>query len=114
MWKEKDIRGEAGVAGGAGDTEGGGRDVAEIGGGRCIPSPQDGGEVVVMETPYDEEIIILQEKIGRSVIPYGPAPMQQKAENKARQVTAVAAAAPASASDMGDQMRHQLQTLAKQ
>jgi hypothetical protein len=98
--KQKDILVNAVLAGGARDTERVWRDVAQIGGGRFIPIPQDGGEVVVIETPYDEEIIILQEKIGRTVIPYGPAPMQQKAENKARQVTAVAAAAPASASDM--------------
>jgi len=98
--KQRDILVNAVLAGGARDTERVWREVAQIGGGRFIPIPQDGGDVVVIETPYDEEIIILQEKIGRTVIPYGPAPMQRKAENKARQVATVAAAAPASASDM--------------
>lgn len=98
--RQKDILVNAVLAGNARDTERVWRDVAQIGGGRFIAIPQDGGEVVVIETPYDEEIIILQEKIGRTVVPYGPAPLQRRAEDKARQVTAVAAAAPASASDM--------------
>ena len=98
--RQKDIVVNAVLAGGARDTERVWRDVAQRGGGRFIPIPQDGGEVVVIETPYDEEIIILQEKIGRTVVPYGPAPMQRKAEDKVRQVTSVAAAAPSSASDM--------------
>jgi hypothetical protein len=97
---QKDILVNAVLAGGARDTERVWREVAQIGGGRFIPIPQDGGEVVVIETPYDEEIIILQERIGRTVIPYGPAPMQKQVESKMRQVATVAAAAPASASDM--------------
>lgn len=98
--RQKDILVNAVLAGNARDTERVWRDVAQLGGGHFIPIPQDGGEVVVIETPYDEEIIILQEKIGRTVVPYGPAPMQRKAEDKVKQVTAVAAAAPSSASDM--------------
>ena len=98
--KQKDILVNAVLAGGARDTERVWREVAQLGGGRFIPIPQDGGEVVIIETPYDEEIIILQQKIGRTVLPYGPAPMQRRAEDKVRQVTSVAAAAPSSASDM--------------
>jgi hypothetical protein len=98
--QQKDILVNAVLAGGARDTERVWREVAQLGGGHFIPIPQDGGEVVIIQTPYDEEIIILQEKIGRTVLPYGPAPMQRRAEDKVRQVTAVAAAAPASASDM--------------
>jgi hypothetical protein len=98
--QQKDILVNAVLAGGARDTERVWREVAQLGGGRFIPIPQDGGEMVVIETPYDEDIIILQEKIGRTVVPYGPAPMQRRAEDKARQVTSVAAAAPSSASDM--------------
>ena len=98
--RQKDILVNAVLAGGARDTERVWRDVAQQGGGRFIPIPQDGGEIVIIETPYDEEIIILQERIGRTVLPYGPAPMQRRAEDKARQVTSVASAAPASASDM--------------
>ena len=88
------------LAGGARDTERVWREVAQLGGGHFIPIPQDGGEVLIIETPYDEEIIILQQKIGRTVLPYGPAPMQRRAEDKVRQVSSLAAAAPASASDM--------------
>ncbi len=98
--KQKDILVNAVLAGGARDTERVWREVAQRGGGRFIPIPQDGGEVVIIETPYDEEIIILQQRIGRTVLPYGPAPMQRRAEDKVRQVTSVAAAAPSSASDM--------------
>jgi hypothetical protein len=98
--RQKDILVNAVLAGGARDTERVWRDVAQQGGGHFIPIPQDGGEIVIIETPYDEEIIILQERIGRTVLPYGPAPMQRRAEDKARQVTSVASAAPASASDM--------------
>jgi hypothetical protein len=98
--QQKDILVNAVLAGGARDTERVWREVAQLGGGRFIPIPQDGGEVVIIETPYDEEIIILQQRIGRTVLPYGPAPMQRRAEDKVRQVTSVAAAAPSSASDM--------------
>jgi hypothetical protein len=98
--RQKDILVNAVLAGGARDTERVWRDVAQRGGGRFIPIPQDGGEVVVIETPFDEEIIILQEKIGRTVLPYGPPQMQRRAEDKMRQVTSLASAAPSSASDM--------------
>jgi len=96
--QQKDILVNAVLAGQARDTERVWREVAQRGGGRFIPIPQDGGEVVIIETPYDEEIIILQERIGRTVLPYGPA--RRRAEDKVRQVTSVAAAAPSSASDM--------------
>ena len=98
--KQKDILVNAVLAGNARDTERVWRDVAQRGGGRFIPIPQDGGEVVIIETPYDGEIIILQEKIGRTVLPYGPATLQKRTEDKMRQVTSVAAAAPSWASDM--------------
>jgi hypothetical protein len=47
------------------------QDIAQRGGGSYIPIPQDGGAVVVIETPYDDEIIILQGKIDSTVLPYG-------------------------------------------
>jgi hypothetical protein len=96
--QQKDILVNAVLAGQARDTERVWREVAQRGAGRFIPIPQDGGEVVIIETPYDEEIIILQERIGRTVLPYGPA--RRRAEDKVKQVTSVAAAAPSSASDM--------------
>ncbi|QUS42139.1 VWA domain-containing protein [Tardiphaga alba] len=98
--KQKDIIVNAVLAGAARDTERAWRDIAQRGDGRFIAIPQDGGQVVIIETPYDEEIIILQNEINKTVIPYGPRALQKHTENKTRQLSEVAAAAPASASDM--------------
>ena len=70
--KQKDIIVNAVLAGDARDTERVWRDIAQNGNGRFIPIPQDGGQVVIIETPFDEEIIILQREINGTVIPYGP------------------------------------------
>lgn len=98
--KQKDIIVNAVLAGNARDTERVWRDIAQNGNGRFIPIPQDGGQVVIIETPYDEEIIILQREINGTVIPYGPKHLQKKTEDKTRQLSEVAAAAPAQASEM--------------
>lgn len=98
--KQKDIVVNAVLAGNARDTERVWRDIAQNGNGRFIPIPQDGGQIVVIETPFDDEIIILQNEINGTVIPYGPRAMQKRTEEKARQLSEVAAAAPAAASDM--------------
>lgn len=98
--RQKDIIVNAVQAGDARDTERVWHDIAQQGDGRYIPIPQDGGPIVVIETPYDQDVIILQEQINKTVIPYGPPPMQRRTEEKARQLSSVAAAAPASASDM--------------
>ena len=98
--KQKDIIVNAVLAGDARDTERVWRDIAQNGNGRFIPIPQDGGQVVIIETPYDEDIIILQREINGTVIPYGPAPMQKRTEEKTKQLSQVAAAAPAQASEM--------------
>lgn len=98
--KQRDIVVNAVLAGGARDTERVWQDIAQLGDGRFIPIPQDGGEVVVIETPYDDEIIILQKEINGTVIPYGPMKLQKRVEEKTRQLSQVAAAAPAQASDM--------------
>ena len=45
--------------------------IAQFGNGEFIQLPQNGGKVVVIETPYDTEIKILQDKIDKTVIPYG-------------------------------------------
>ena len=70
--KQKDIIVNAVLAGDARDTERVWRDIAQNGNGRFIPIPQDGGQVVIIETPYDDDIIILQREINGTVIPYGP------------------------------------------
>jgi uncharacterized protein YegL len=98
--KQKDIIVNAVLAGNARDTERVWRDIAQNGNGRFIPIPQDGGQVVIIETPYDEDIIILQREINGTVIPYGPGALQKRTEDKTRQLAQVAAAAPAQASEM--------------
>jgi hypothetical protein len=98
--KQQDIIVNAVLAGSARDTERVWQDIAQLGNGRFIPIPQDGGELVVIETPFDEDIIILQNDINRTVIPYGPMKLQKRTEEKTRQLSAVAAAAPSAASDM--------------
>ncbi len=98
--RQKDIVVNAVQAGDARDTAQVWHEIADRGGGRYIPIPQDGGQVVIIETPYDDEIIILQKEINGTVLPYGPPALQRRTEGKARQLSEVAAAAPASASDM--------------
>ena len=98
--KQKGIIVNAVLAGDARDTERVWRDIAQNGNGRFIPIPQDGGQVVIIETPYDDDIIILQKQINGTVIPYGPGAFQKRTEDKTRQLAQFAAAAPAAASDM--------------
>jgi uncharacterized protein YegL len=98
--KQKDIIVNAVLAGTARDTERVWREIAQSGNGRFIPIPQDGGQVVIIETPYDEDIIILQKQINGTVIPYGPRALQKRTEDKTMQLAQVAAAAPAQASEM--------------
>ena len=98
--RQKDIIINAVLAGDARDTERVWRDIAQNGNGRFIPIPQDGGQVVIIETPYDEDIIILQREINGTVIPYGSKQLQKRTEGKTKQLSEVAAAAPAQASEM--------------
>lgn len=98
--RQKDIIVNTVIAGDARDTERVWRDIAQSGNGRFIPIPQDGGHVVVIETPYDGDIIILQKQINETVIPYGPRALQYRTEGKTLQLAQLAAAAPAQASDM--------------
>jgi hypothetical protein len=98
--KQKDIIVNAVLAGDAADTERVWRDIAQNGNGRFIPIPQDGGQIVVIETPYDQDIIILQREINGTVIPYGPRAMQKRTEDQTQQLSKVAAAAPSQASEM--------------
>ena len=98
--KQRDIIVNTVLAGNAQDTERVWRDIAQNGNGRFIPIPQDGGQVVVIETPFDQDIIILQREINGTVIPYGPRALQKRTEDKTRQLSEVAAAAPSQASEM--------------
>src|ERR1700755_2505721 len=98
--KQRDIIVNAVLAGNAQDTARIWRDIAQNGNGRFIPIPQDGGQVVIIETPYDEDIIILQREINETVIPYGPRALQHRTEEKTKQLSQVPAPAPAQASEM--------------
>jgi hypothetical protein len=101
MARERSITVNAVQAGGARDTERVWREIAQMGHGRYIPIPQDGGHLVVIETPFDIEIIELQGRINGTVIPYGPKMQRSSVEQKTKQV----ASAPAStASDMAGYM----------
>ncbi len=92
MAREKDIIVNAVQAGGARDTERVWREIAQLGAGRYIAIPQDGGQIVVIETPYDDEIIELQKRINGTVLPYGPRSKKVRVEEKQRQVAAAPAA----------------------
>jgi hypothetical protein len=98
--KQKDIIVNAVLAGDARDTERVWRDIAQHGNGEFIPIPQDGGQVVTIETPFDGDIIILQREINRTVIPYGSHALQKRTESKTQQLATAAAASPARASEM--------------
>jgi len=108
--RQKDIIVNAVQAGAARDTERVWHEIADGGRGRYIPIPQDGGQIVVIETPYDQDIIILQNRINGTVIPYGPAPLQKRTEEQTRQLSKVAAAAPAAASDMASYINKRART----
>jgi von Willebrand factor type A domain-containing protein len=97
MARDRDITVNAVQAGGARDTERVWREIAQLGNGRYIPIPQDGGHLVIIETPWDTEIIELQGRINGTVIPYGPRAQRSSIEKKTNQL----ASAPASvASEM--------------
>ncbi len=89
--RERDIVVNAVQAGEARDTMRVWREIAQMGNGQYIPIPQDGGKVVIIETPFDVEIIELQERLNGTVLPYGPRYQRSSVEQKTRQ----AAAAPA-------------------
>jgi uncharacterized protein YegL len=96
--KQKDIIVNTVLAGNAQDTERVWRDIAQNGNGRFIPIPQDGGQIVIIETAFDQDIIILQREINGTVIPYGPRSLQKRTEDKTQQL--LQAAAPSQASEM--------------
>src|SRR4029453_3478171 len=76
--RQKGITVNAVQAGNARDTERVWREIAQMGHGDYIPIPQDGGHVVIVETPYDRDIIELQGRINSTVIPYGPRQQRER------------------------------------
>ena len=69
-------------AGDAGDTRQIWQDIARRGQGRYLPIPQDGGEIVEVITPYDEDILRLQQSLDETVLPYGDSARQQDVRSK--------------------------------
>jgi Mg-chelatase subunit ChlD len=80
--RQKGITVNAVQAGNARDTERVWREIAQRGNGEYIPIPQDGGQVVIIETPFDRDIIELQGRINRTVIPYGPRQQRERVEQR--------------------------------
>jgi hypothetical protein len=69
-------------AGNAEDTMRIWRSIAQLGKGEYIPIPQDGGQVSIIVTPYDEEIRRIQILIDETIIPYGLLEVRQKVKTK--------------------------------
>lgn len=59
------------------------KEMASLGKGDYLPIPQDGGRVIVIDTPYDKEILIIQRKLNMTVVPYGSRALQKEVEVKA-------------------------------
>jgi hypothetical protein len=55
--------------------------------------PQDGGQVVIVVTPFDERLREIQIRLNKTVIPYGGRVEQRGVEEKRRQYEAAPAAA---------------------
>lgn len=84
-------------AGPARDTERFWREIAQLGDGKYIPIPQDGGVALIIETPYDREILELQIRLNRTVLPYGKRTQRLKVEER---VNNIAAAPQSTATDI--------------
>lgn len=94
--KRRNIIVNAIQAGEAQDTARVWRSIAQMANGRYIRIPQDGG-VIMVETPYDQDIQRLQNRLGETVIPYGE-PRQASAMRA--KLGEMNSASPATASDM--------------
>lgn len=58
------------------------REMAQLGHGRYMAIPQDGGNITVIETPFDKEIIIVQQNIDKTILPYGSRTVQAELQSK--------------------------------
>ena len=66
------------------------KEIAQFGHGRYISIPQNGGEVVIVVTPFDDDILHMQEELDGSIVPYGSDGQKQELNKK----MAAKAAAP--------------------
>lgn len=93
---EKGIVVDALQCGAAPDTELAWKTIAQLGRGRYAQIPQSGG-VVQISTPWDDEILQIQIRLNKTIVPYG----SQRRQTEVKEKAARAAAAPApAASDM--------------
>ncbi|MDR0440223.1 MAG: VWA domain-containing protein [Candidatus Accumulibacter sp.] len=69
------------------------REMARLGNGDYHAIPQDGGQVVVIVTPFDIRVREIQIELNKTVIPYGSRMEQREVESKTRQYEAEPAAA---------------------
>jgi hypothetical protein len=97
--RARDITVNTVQAGSARDTERYWREIAQMGRGEYMMIPQDGGQIVVIESPYDRDIIELQGRINRTVVPYGSPTQQRGVRERANMPSA-----PSVASDMAGYM----------
>lgn len=58
------------------------KDIAQRGGGSYIPIPQDGGQIADIQTPFDQEIIDLQQRLDKTIVPFGSPKIQAALEQK--------------------------------
>ncbi len=90
--RQRDIIVNTVQAGEAPDTYEFWQEIAKLGGGKYFAIPQDGGQVDIIASPYDNDILKLQQKIDGTVVPYGSREQQAALEGKISD----RAAAPAS------------------
>jgi hypothetical protein len=58
------------------------KEIAQFGHGRYISIPQNGGEVVIVVTPFDDDILHMQEELDGSIVPYGSDGQKQELNKK--------------------------------
>jgi Mg-chelatase subunit ChlD len=61
------------------------KEIAQYGHGRFIAIPQSGGQITVIVTPYDDDILELQKELDQSVQPYGNSEKQAETNTKMRE-----------------------------
>ena len=69
------------------------REMARLGHGDYHAIPQDGGQVVIVVTPFDERIRKIQIELNKTVVPYGSRMEQRGTESRIRQYEIAPAAA---------------------
>jgi Mg-chelatase subunit ChlD len=80
--KQRGIIVNAVQAGSDQETEEIWKDIAQRGQGRYMSIPQDGGAVVVVVTPFDDDIRHVQEELDGSVVPFGAAEQREEVWRK--------------------------------